>query len=552
MQCKKGDIFLGEALSCFYVVGLIFFRYSKYMKTKAIPLIFILVAIFLAGFFFYSRQFAAKSENSFTRAKVITTEAERKNEQENVKIPATSENEKYETFVPLLPGETLIGTLTIDINNDGYDDEIIVVRKNTSKFLWIVPGIYNSVSHEYNRFDEIQTKFTRTRTFSFSAMDLIGDHHNSIIYQGVDDDGNYVMQIFNCKKNPLGQPTVVNIGNFSSDGTVFIQQTERSENYELGISRGESFSVWVYSSEPVSEADGAKKNVDSNQIQQEYKWNPFTERYELAQQIKVTASHLMAKELSRILDGTVESFAAFLNGLWYKTSNTDGKIRYLYFDYNNKEIIHLFDDSQEVYQWDNSKLRHNGIYLTTVNADILTLHRRFDISLIKADEIKITIRDDINLIIKESTMWDGNYKKLSLQNTFENNKHTATGEEYLKELKAAKAWTTADSEISFTFKDFSYLLKDNAAINAEQTGVYSILQTGNDVVVQFRPDSEDSYLNDCYAVKFGVKQITEVVKRKTIEKTVTDYDSLTLTPVKISPTDCFATEGRSYQLSRVK
>lgn len=522
------------------------------MKTKAIPLIFILVAIFLAGFFFYSMQFAAKSENSFTRAKVITTEAERKNEQENVKIPATSENEKYETFVPLLPGETLIGTLTIDINNDGYDDEIIVVRKNTSKFLWIVPGIYNSVSHEYNRFDEIQTKFTRTRTFSFSAMDLIGDHHNSIIYQGVDDDGNYVMQIFNCKKNPLGQPAVVNIGNFSSDGTVFIQQTERSENYELGISRGESFSVWVYSSEPVSEADGAKKNVDSNQIQQEYKWNPFTERYELAQQIKVTASHLMAKELSRILDGTVESFAAFLNGLWYKTSNTDGKIRYLYFDYNNKEIIHLFDDSQEVYQWDNSKLRHNGIYLTTVNADILTLHRRFDISLIKADEIKITIRDDINLIIKESTMWDGNYKKLSLQNTFENNKHTATGEEYLKELKAAKAWTTADSEISFTFKDFSYLLKDNAAINAEQTGVYSILQTGNDVVVQFRPDSEDSYLNDCYAVKFGVKQITEVVKRKTIEKTVTDYDSLTLTPVKISPTDCFATEGRSYQLSRVK
>ena len=279
------------------------------MKTKAIPLIFILVAIFLAGFFFYSRQFASKSENSFTRAKVITTEAERKNEQENVKIPATSENEKYETFVPLLPGETLIGTLTIDINNDGYDDEIIVVRKNTSKFLWIVPGIYNSVSHEYNRFDEIQTKFTRTRTFSFSAMDLIGDHHNSIIYQGVDDDGNYVMQIFNCKKNPLGQPTVVNIGNFSSDGTVFIQQTERSENYELGISRGESFSVWVYSSEPVSEADGAKKNVDSNQIQQEYKWNPFTERYELAQQIKVTASHLMAKELSRILDGTVESYS---------------------------------------------------------------------------------------------------------------------------------------------------------------------------------------------------------------------------------------------------
>lgn len=521
------------------------------MKTKAVPLIFIFVALFLVFFFFYSRRFIHPSEKTITRAKVITTAAAKKSGQENVKVPATSENEKYETFVPLLPGETLIGALTVDLNNDGYDDEVIVVRKSTSNFLWVIPGIFNANTHEYDRFDEIQTKFTRTRTFSFSAMDIIGDHYNSIIYQGVDDDGNYVMQIFNCKKNPLGQPAVVNIGSFSSDGTVFIQQTERSENYELGISRGESFSVWVYSSEQLSaEEEKSNKAVDSNQIQQEYRWNPFLEHYELVQQIKVTASHLMAKELSRILDGTEESFATFLNGLWYKTSNTDGKIRYLYFDYKNKEIIHLFDDSQEVYQWDNSKLRHNGIYLTTVNSDILTLHRRFDISLIKADEIKLTIRDDINLPIKESTMWDGNYKKLSLQNSFEASKKTSAADSLIKEIKNAKAWLTADSEIAFTFNDYNYLLKDNAAINAEQTGVYSVLQTGNDVIIQFRPDSETSYLNDYYAASFGTKKITETVKKKTVEKKITDYDSLILTPVKITPTDSFPSEGRSFQLTR--
>ena len=40
--------------------------------------------------------------------------------------------ESIYTFVELLPNETLINSLSIDINNDGYDDEVIVVKKSTS------------------------------------------------------------------------------------------------------------------------------------------------------------------------------------------------------------------------------------------------------------------------------------------------------------------------------------------------------------------------------------------------------------------------------------
>ena len=522
------------------------------MKTKVTVLIFIIIALSLTGFFIYSKYYTVKPENSFTRSKLINTSTGENNQQENAKLPSASENEKYETFVPLLPGETLIGALTVDINNDGYDDELIVVRKSSSSFLWIVPGIYNSMSHEYDRYDEIKTKFTRTRTFSYSAMDLIGDHKNSIIYQGVDDSGNYVMQIYNLKTSPMGTPSIVNIGDFSSDGTVFIQQTERSENYELGIARGESFSVWVYKSEQpdvTPSVDDSKKTTQTqpNQIQQEYKWNPFTQHYELAQQIKVNASRLMAKELSKIQDGTVESFAAFLNGLWYKTSNADGKIRYLFFDYNNREIIHLFNDTQEVYQWDDSKLRHNGIYLTTVNSDIMTLHRRFDIALINTDEIRITIRDDINLLIKESTTWDGNYKKLSLMNSFDDDKKTALIEMLGKELNKSEEWATTDGQFNLTFKDSGFTAKSGGQ---QESGVFSLLQAGNDVVIQILPDNPYSILNEFYTINFGTKVITETVKKQTVEKTVPDYDTIILLPVKITPTDCFATEGRSFQLSR--
>ena len=168
-------------------------------------------------------------------------------------------------------------------------------------------------------------------------MDIIGDHRTCLIYQGIGDNGNYVMSIFLCKDN--GSKLILeSIGDFSSDGTVFIQQTERSESYELGVTKGAPFSVWVYKSEQV-EGEKTESNQSLNQIQQEYKWNPDSQHYELSQEIKVTARRLAAKELSRIQDGTVETFADFLDGLWYKVSNEDGNIRYVFFDYASKEII---------------------------------------------------------------------------------------------------------------------------------------------------------------------------------------------------------------------
>ena len=44
--------------------------------------------------------------------------------------------------------------------------------------------------------------------------------------------------------------------------------------------------------------------------------------------------------------------------------------------------------------------------------------------------------------------------------------------------------------------------------------------------------------------------VINMAKKKTVEKIVTDYDSITFTPVKITPVDCFSTDGRSYVFLR--
>ena len=512
------------------------------MKSKTVPVLFVLAAAVIAGVFFISKKILVKEDKSSTRARIVTPKSAASGNAENESSGSSIESEKYETFVPLYSGETLISTLTIDINNDGYDDEVIIVRKASSQNLWVVAALIDSESGFYERLEPIETQFTRTRTFSYMGIDVTGEHKNALVYQGVADDGNYVMKIYLCVEEH-GRSELRNIGDFSCDGTVFIQQTERSESYALAMSKGESFSVWVYKSDIQKEGE----TTAQNQIQQEYKWNPGSQKYELAREINVTAGRLAATELSRIQDGTVETFAAFLDGLWYKTSNTDGNIRYMYFNYGDNEIIQLYKDTQEVYEWEDSKLRHNGIYLTAVNADIMNLHRRFDIALVNTDEIKITLRDDINLIISENTQWDGNYKKMSLQNTFGESSAADNKNIYLKELQNGDVWKTADSAVALSFGEFTYSLLNGGLT---ENGVYSVDKIGAYNVIQFRSDMEASVLAEAYSMEFGTKVITETIKKKTVEKVVTDYDTITFTPVKLTSTDCFAIEGRSYILSR--
>ena len=49
---------------------------------------------------------------------------------------------------------------------------------------------------------------------------------------------------------------------------------------------------------------------------------------------------------------------------------------------------------------------------------------------------------------------------------------------------------------------------------------------------------------------FGKQTITEKVKRKTVEKVVTDYNTIIFSPVKDSPVDCFPADGYTYTFTR--
>ena len=85
--------------------------------------------------------------------------------------------------------------------------------------------------------------------------------------------------------------------------------------------------------------------------------------------------------------------------------------------------------------------------------------------------------------------------------------------------------------------------------DAQEYGVYALQKIGESYVIQLRSDSEASIFNEFYALYFGTKIVSETIRGKTVEKSVTDYSTIIFTPVTVTPTECFSTEGKSYTMS---
>ena len=474
---------------------------------RLIPVIFVLAGAALALLFFSRNLFVV--DKSISRAKVVVPIVG--NPESEQKSSDYSDGLEHTSFIQLSNGETLVGTLEMDIDGDGADDQINMVKTTSSPYIVLIVGLYDSKTGTYTRSNYLATQITQMKTFACTSMDVIGNHKNSLVYQGVTDSGNVVLKIFEGTRNKNGEFVLKPIGDFEADGTIFIQQTPRPESYELSQSRGASFPVWVYTSDT--------KNLGSDstqldQIQTMYEWSEDTHSYVATRTLRVSGNRVAAKELARIQDGTVATFGKFLEGLWYKTENTGSNIRYISFDYANSEIIFEYEDSEEVYSWLKSTLRRNGIYFSAVNKSIENLQRRFDISLVSTDEIKIKLQDDVRMLINESTQWDGNYKKFTAR---EPERAVATPQaECIARLIEQENWEANDHTI-LKFSENNYVATGKTSYDS---GRFTTNEITGSTLIQFRSAHELPFFKENYLPSFQSEK---------------DRDTILLNPVVISP-----------------
>ncbi len=435
---------------------------------KLVPVVFVFVTVILS-FLFFSRAFFSKRNDGSGSRVVIPSSSQKSNEYED--------DDGSNSFLTLSDEEFLISTVEADLNGDGFDDQISVLKTLQNPHLLIVVGLYVPEKKAYVRSFSIQTEISQVRSFACTCIDVIGDHSNALIYQGGGDDGRFVLKMF---RPVLDSDTFsLNlIGEFSVEGTVFVQQSERSEAYQLSLSRGESFPVWVY------------ENAQNDQIQTLFDWSEAEQKYSEVRSIRVPGSSIASRALANIQDGTVGSFVKFLDGLWYKNDGAENR-RYIFFDYSNSEIIFQYEDAEEVYSWFDSIPRRGGIYFSSVNKSIENLQRRFDISLVSLDEIRVRIQDDVRMLIGEENLWDGSYKKVV---SVPKKKNREGVSEFIEKLVAEEAWESADGvHVGFTGSEYT---AEGDGISDK--GRYTQIDIFGRTFIQFRSEGKTSFFSGEY------------------------------------------------------
>ncbi len=453
---------------------------------RLVVIILILFLIFLIGFSLFTKYVLSDRSNLLTQ--LIVPESQ--NSEDVFAEPKDS------SYVSLSENETLIKSLKMDIDDDGYEDQIEVIKLNDSPFLHLYFSLYNPLLSSYSKESVIQTNVTQIQSFSCYALDVLGNNKNSFVYQGVSDKGHSVLKILNGKRDAAGQFSLLTIGDFDADGTIFIQQSARETDYagNGGTAKFDSYPVWIYQN--VS----SKDSKYSEQIQTMYDWSPVHNKYVEINSTRISEVNPAVKNMARIQDGKVSTFCEFLNGLW-SNQNSEKTSRFIYFDYDDSEIIFQEGRTEELYSWSNGSLKNNGIYFTAVNQTVKNLRRNFDITLIDTDTVRIRVRDDVRMNIIESNLWNGTYKKVSSQK--ENKNIELKGIDSFDELTVPEdGWAfklSDDDEEVIKFKKDVYEVSGK---NGIETGRFQKTQLDGNLMLQIRSDSKKSTLTGIYITAF--------------------------------------------------
>ena len=114
-------------------------------------IIFIVITIALV-FLFLSKDSATEKEGTITRAKTVIPVSEESEKPNNLEEQLVQEDTiSLVSLIPLLPNETLLNTLSIDFDGDGYDDQINAIKKDNSPYIVILIGLYNPFRSQYDR-----------------------------------------------------------------------------------------------------------------------------------------------------------------------------------------------------------------------------------------------------------------------------------------------------------------------------------------------------------------------------------------------------------------
>ncbi|MDR2070435.1 MAG: pallilysin-related adhesin [Treponema sp.] len=312
-------------------------------------------------------------------------------------------------------GETIVSVLTQDFDGDLQDEQIIAYRNlsQSGSPIYITYIQYDDQTGGYKRIWNSPTIVTRPGTVSLYTQDLLGDRSVSVIITGMNAEGEHTLTAL--RKNALpadqdagetGSVPFTKIAEIHIDGSISVREVERTQAYQRGLSKGQSFTIAAYG------RDNDSTNI-LDQIEITYVYNPAADFYEQSKITHIPGTQIEQRRVRNLLDGNPEVFERFIDGLWYyaDAEGLPDSRQYIYFDLPNRELIFYSDDSQQVFIWLNSSSTRYGIYVSSQNQSVTTLRRSLNIELESMDSIRIKVSEDVRLKLGVDDSWDGSYRQ---------------------------------------------------------------------------------------------------------------------------------------------
>lgn len=307
--------------------------------------------------------------------------------------------------VPLDREEKLIQVINTNLDLDLNEEQILVLRKKDDPDapLRIAVVDYDTVRGSYSRTWEGLTNATNLRLFEVSLKDLVGDHNLEIVCRGMNSSGELTLNVFRKTPPPTGLGLYfTEISRIVSDGSIEIQEIERSEGYRLGQKNGPSFIIYSYTQ------DRESSNL-LDRIKYTYNWQYQQNRYILSSVEKLPGAVVEEKQLRELFaNPSAGAFEEYLSGPWY-LSGSEGKEEIILFSPEEKQITIYSGQVEEIYIWQASfRSLSNRLLIFTANESIESIQKRIYIEVVSLNTI------DVSIIGAEQ--WDrtaGRYIKLS-------------------------------------------------------------------------------------------------------------------------------------------
>ena len=437
---------------------------------KLFYMLCIVVIIVIIGILAYQRIVHQRTQVIPQNAQTIIPTAPQLQQQEVSSSEVIPEN--IQSGITLLSDEVLVEDIQADLNGDNKEDKIIAAKKLSDQFIYLFIFLQDSEAQTFTRAVEIKTEATHAKTLSVYTLMVQEYTYPVIVYNGMNADS---MQVFGMYRLGIDEDKIISIyslADIQADGQIILKNEQ-----DNSIS---DYTVSAYYS------DKDAPNT-LNQIEKQYTWNAKKEFFVQTKETKIPGKKIESQFLQKFQTGDSNSFQEFLDGLWYQPSAKRDQNRSIYFNRSENEIIFSVNNIQELFTIDSITPRRFGIYFSTKNASISSIHRRISIELLGIDEVHIRVIDDIaRLKIGVASNWDGSYRKIS--NTVREVQSSITFDNIKKILTAdEKIWTSAEG-YSLYFSDNSYrFLQDTV----ENSGWYTILQIKGNTVLQLK-DTENN------------------------------------------------------------